>query len=201
VDGTEAPVAQASPSQLHFAGGWKGSADGYGLAADPAALAFFSAMTPDQLQEVEFDYPGGNGQWTDSECGVQSLSGTSLTVDQPCWKDVTDRADYSQASGTLPSMSTSQMPTSSRNARSLLHPGQWFLDRSSHTLYLDPLNGAEPDSLDVELPRLETLVQGAGSLAHPVRDLTFSGLTFSYAPPGTPPRDPRASPTCRAICT
>ncbi|MFC1414730.1 hypothetical protein ACEZCY_36770 [Streptacidiphilus sp. N1-12] len=181
VDGTEAPVAQATPSQLHFAGGWKGSAQGYDLTADPAGLAFFSALTPAQLQQVEFDYPGGNGQWTDSKCRVQSLSGTSLTMDQPCWKDVTDRADYAQASGTLPSMGSSQMPASIQNARSLLHPGQWFLDQSSHTLYLYPLDGAEPDSLDVELPHLETLVQGAGSLARPVHDLTFSGLTFSYA--------------------
>ena len=75
----------------------------------------------------------------------------------------------------------SQLPTTIQNARSLLHPGQWFLDQASHTLYLDPLDGAAPATLDVELPRLETLVQGAGSLAQPVHDLTFSGLTFSYA--------------------
>jgi hypothetical protein len=181
VNGTEAPVAQATPSQLHFAGGWKGSATGYDLSADPAALAFFSALTPAQLQQVEFDYPGGNGQWTDSKCRVQSLSGSSLTMDEPCWTDVTDRATYAQASGGLPSMSTSQLPASIQNARSLLHPGQWFLDQASHTLYLDPLDGAAPATLDVELPRLETLVQGAGSLAQPVHDLTFSGLTFSYA--------------------
>ena len=181
VDGSEAPVAQATPAQLHFAGGWKGSAAGYDLTGDPAALAFFSAMTTAQLQQVEFDYPGGNGQWTDSKCRVQSLSGSSLTMDEPCWQDVTDRADFSQASGGLPSMSTSEMPASIQNASSLLHPGQWFLDQPAHKLYLYPLDGAEPDSLDVELPRLETLVQGAGSLAHPVHDLTFSGITFSYA--------------------
>jgi hypothetical protein len=181
VDGSEAPVAKATPAQLHFAGGWKGSADGYDLTADPAALAFFSAMTPAQLQQVEFDYPGGNGQWTDSQCGVQSLSGSVLTMDEPCWTDVTDRSDYAQASGTLPSMSTSQMPASIENAGSLLHPGQWLLDQPTHTLYLYPLDGAEPNSLDVELPRLETLVQGADTLAQPVHDLTFSGITFSYA--------------------
>ena len=181
VNGTEAPLAQATPSQLQFSGGWKGSATGYDLTADPAALAFFSAMTPDQLKQVEFDYPGGNGQWTDSKCRVQSLSGSSLTMDEPCWTDITNRATYADASGTLPSMSTSQMPTTIQDAASLLHPGQWFLDQSSHTLYLDPLDGAKPASLDVELPRLETLVQGAGSLTHPVHDLTFSGLTFSYA--------------------
>ena len=163
VNGTEAPLAQATPSQLQFSGGWKGSATGYDLTADPAALAFFSAMTPDQLQQVEFDYPGGNGQWTDSKCRVQSLAGSSLTMDEPCWTDITNRATYADASGTLPSMSTSQMPTTIQDAASLLHPGQWFLDQSSHTLYLDPLDRAKPASLDVELPRLETLVQGAGA--------------------------------------
>jgi hypothetical protein len=181
VNGTQAPVAQATPSQLGFAGRWTGSATGYDLSADPTALAFFSAMTPAQLAQVEFDYPGGNGAWTDSECGVQSLSSSTLTMDEPCWTDITNRATYTDASGTLPSMSTSQMPTMIQDAASLLHPGQWFLDQSSHTLYLDPLDGANPASLDVELPRLETLVQGAGSLSQPVHDLTFSGLTFSYA--------------------
>jgi len=181
VNGTQAPVAQATPSQSGFAGGWTGSATGYDLRADPTALAFFSAMTPAQLAQVEFDYPGGNGAWTDSECGVQSLSSSTLTMDEPCWTDITNRATYTDASGTLPSMSTSQMPTTIQDAASLLHPGQWFLDQSSHTLYLDPLDGANPASLDVELPRLETLVQGAGSLSQPVHDLTFSGLTFSYA--------------------
>jgi hypothetical protein len=181
VNGTEAALAQATPSQLHFAGGWKGSATGYDLTADPTALAFFSAMTPEQLQQVEFDYPGGNGQWTDSKCRIQSLSGSSLTMDEPCWTDITNRSDYAQASGTLPSMSTSQLPTSILYARSLLHPGQWFLDQASQTLYLYPLDGSDPASLDIELPRLETLMQGAGSLAQPVHDLTFSGLTFSDA--------------------
>ena len=181
VNGSAAPLAQATPSQLHFAGGWKGSATGYDLTADPAALAFFSAMTPAQLQQVEFDYPGGNGQWTDSKCRVQTLSGSSLTMDERCWTDITNRSGYAQASGTLPSMSTSQPPASIQNALSLLHPGQWFLDQSSHTLYLYPLDAANPASLDIELPRLETLVQGAGSLAHPVHDLKVSGLTFSDA--------------------
>lgn len=101
VNGAEAPVAQATPSQLGFAGGWTGSATGYDLSADPAALAFFSAMTPAQLGQVEFGYPGGNGQWSDSECGVQSLSGSRLTMNEPCWTDITDRATYADASGGL----------------------------------------------------------------------------------------------------
>ena len=36
-------------------------------------------------------------------------------------------------------------------------------------------------SLDVELPHLESLLQGAGTLATPLHDVTFCGLQFSYA--------------------
>ncbi len=189
VDGAEAPVAQATPAALHFAGGWSGSSTGYDLSDDPAAQSFFAALTPAQLQQVEFDYPGGNGQWTDSKCRVHSLSGTSLVMDEPCWTDTTDRSSFVDGSGGLPSMDTSRMPTTIENAASLLHPGQWFLDQPAHTLYYEPLAAAKPAELDVELPRLETLLQSAGTLAAPVHDLTFSGLTFSYATwnaPSTP---------------
>ncbi len=33
----------------------------------------------------------------------------------------------------------------------------------------------------MELPRLESLLQGAGTLAAPLHDVTFRGLQFSYA--------------------
>ncbi|WP_328459260.1 hypothetical protein [Streptomyces sp. NBC_00448] len=186
VGGKEAPVTQATPAALHFTGDWSGSATGYVLAKDPTARAWFAALTPAQLARVEFDYPAGNGAWTDSRCGVAGMSGTTLTMDQPCWRNVTDIASFSQGTGGLPSMSTSQMPATIQNAPGLLAPGQWYLDSgdtggSADTLYYTPAAGQKMSSLDVELPRLERLVQGAGSLAHPLHDLTFSGLRFSYA--------------------
>ncbi|WP_329158025.1 hypothetical protein OHB49_04290 [Streptomyces sp. NBC_01717] len=61
VDGTEASVAQATPAALHFTGGWVGSATGYDLSKDAAAVAWFAQLTPAQLAQVEFDYPGGSG--------------------------------------------------------------------------------------------------------------------------------------------
>jgi hypothetical protein len=102
-------------------------------------------------------------------------------MDQPCWRNVTDIAPFSQGTGGLPSMSTSQLPATIRNAPSLLAPGHWYLDPVASTLLYAPAAGAKITGLDVELPRLERLVQGAGSLARPLHDLTFSGLQFSYA--------------------
>lgn len=181
VDGEQAPIAQATPAALHFSGKWTGSATGYDLAADPAARAWFAGLTPAELARVEFDYPAGNGAWTDSRCGVASMSGSTLVMDQPCWRNVTDIAPFSQGTGGLPSMSTSQLPATIQNAPDLLAPGHWYLDPTASTLLYAPAAGRKATGLDVELPRLERLVQGAGSLARPLHDVTFAGLQFSYA--------------------
>ncbi|MCL2418245.1 MAG: Ig-like domain-containing protein [Conexibacteraceae bacterium] len=179
VNGVEAPVAQATPTQLGFTGNWSGSSTGYDISSDATAVRFFGSLTPAQLSQVEFSYPGGNGAWTQSECRVASYSNGQITMDEPCWQNVTNRLAFADGSGGLPSMGTSTMPTAIENARALLHPGQWFLDTSSDTLYFDgPQSMA---GIDVELPRLESLLVGAGSLADPIHNLRFSGLQFSYA--------------------
>jgi hypothetical protein len=179
VDGQEVPVAQKTPSQLGFSGGWKGTSSDYDISGDPAAMQFFSGLTHAQLTGVEFVYPGGNGAWTQSECRVHAYAAGTLTMDEPCWRDVTNRVPFSAGSGGLPSMSTSQMPASIRNAYALLSAGQWFLDSSSRTLYFD--GPQSMSGLDVELPHLQGLLRGVGSLSDPVHDLTFSGIQFSYA--------------------
>ena len=116
VDGREAPIAQATPASLHFTGDWHGTGAGYDLGDDPAAQTFFAGLTADQLRQVEFDYPAGNGAWTDSKCRVDSLAGTTLTMDQPCWTEVTARSSFRDGSGGLPSMDPSQVPGSIQNA-------------------------------------------------------------------------------------
>ncbi len=183
VGGQEAPMAQASPSGLGFHGSWTGSSTGYTISGDPAAMAWFGSLTAGQVAGVEFDYPGGNGPWTESRCRVASFSAAAgtLTMDQPCWTDVTARASFAQGSGGLPSMSTKTMPALIENARTLVGSGQWFLDGAGGTLYYEPAAGRQMSALDVELPHLESLVQGAGTLSAPVHDITFSGLQFSFA--------------------
>ncbi|RKF35980.1 hypothetical protein BCY88_37235 [Paraburkholderia fungorum] len=73
------------------------------------------------------------------------------------------------------------MPSLVQNALALIGQGQWFLDSASNTLYYAPASGQQMAALDVELPQLERLLQGAGSLTAPLHDVTFSGLQFSYA--------------------
>ena len=181
INGVEAPIAQSNLAQLGFTGGWTGSSTGYGISSDAAAVRWFGALSAAQVAGVEFNYVAGNGAWTDPSCRVASATSTTLTMTSPCWADTTARASYSNASGGLPSMSTSTLPSTVQNAYSLLHPGQWFLDSSANKLYYVPVAGQQMSSLDVELPRLESLVQVAGTLAAPVHDLTFQGLQFSYA--------------------
>lgn len=60
-------------------------------------------------------------------------------------------------------------------------PGEWYLDRAKQTLYYIPLPGEDLATADVELPVLETLVQGIGTPEKPVANIRFEGLTFAYA--------------------
>ncbi|MBG6135887.1 hypothetical protein [Longispora fulva] len=188
VDGKLAPISGADRSALGWNGTWTGSSTGYDISADSTAMAWFGARTAAEVAGVEFDYPGGNGPWTESRCRVASFAGSIVTMSQPCWTNVTNRASFSQASGGLPSMGVSTKPTRVTNARNLLSAGEWYLDRAANTLYYQPNPGEQVASLDIELPRLEKLVQGAGTLANPLHDLTFQGLQFSYATWNDPSR-------------
>ncbi|MFE7161595.1 hypothetical protein [Streptomyces sp. NPDC057636] len=183
VNGRQAPVAQATAAQLGFSGSWTGTADGYNISGDSAAKAWFGALSADELKRVEFDYPGGNGPWTESRCRVAGYDSATaaLTMTQPCWTNTTRRASFSHASGGLPSMNPGTKPAVVANAKALIRPGQWYLDPAASKLYYKPLPGESLKRLAVELPRLESLLQGAGTLAHPVHDLTFKGLQFSHA--------------------
>ncbi|MEU0557541.1 hypothetical protein [Dactylosporangium sp. NPDC006015] len=188
VDGRKVPVAGASLSDLGWNAGWTGSSSGYTISGDANAKAWFGARTAAEVARVEFDYPGGNGPWTESRCPVAgyAASTATLTMAQPCWTNVTNRAAFSQGSGGLPSMSVNTKPARVDNTRALLSPGEWFLD--ANRLYYQPESWQQMQNLDVELPRLESLLQGAGTLANPLHDVTFVGLQFSYATWNDPSR-------------
>ncbi|GAA3262120.1 hypothetical protein ACFO1B_56815 [Dactylosporangium siamense] len=188
VDGKKVPVAGAALSDLGWTGSWTGSSSGYNINTDANAKAWFGARTAAEVARVEFDYPGGNGPWTESRCPVASYTASTatLTMAQPCWTNVTNRAAFSQGSGGLPSMSVNTKPARIDNARALLSPGEWLLD--GNRLYYQPESWQQMQNLAVELPRLESLLQGAGTLANPLHDVTFTGLQFSYATWNDPSR-------------
>lgn len=59
-------------------------------------------------------------------------------------------------------------------------PGEWFLDPKKGKLYLLPPQGADINTMDVELPRVAALVSIGGTLDEPVQNLSFRGIRFSY---------------------
>ena len=60
-------------------------------------------------------------------------------------------------------------------------PGEWFLDRNAHTLYVVPPAGLDLRRAVVETTRLRNLVEFRGTAEKPVRFLTLRGLTFRHA--------------------
>jgi hypothetical protein len=62
----------------------------------------------------------------------------------------------------------------------LSQPGQWAIDPDAGKLYLRVAAGSDPNTMDVELPRLTVLLSVAGTLNAPVKDLEFRGIRFSH---------------------
>ena len=179
VDGQEAPIAQTTPAEQKVT--FAAAPGGYATTPATWAASLQAQIGAAAMHGVEFVYTGGNGPWTQSRCRIDTLSGSTTTMQQPCWNNVTSRPTFSQASGGLPSMSPGTAPSLIENAYPLLHPGQWYLDRQNDVLDYIPTPGQQMSGLDVEVPRLASLITGAGTLAHPVHDITFTGIQMSYA--------------------
>jgi len=126
--------------------------------------------------EVELVYAGGLGAWTEPRCPIASLSGTTVTMAQPCWNDSNNHGTNHVGAGSLGA------PTQVENAFQLLtKPGQWYLDTHSSKFYYMPRSGEDMATADVEAPVLQSLVTGKGSASGPIHNIIFNGIQFSYA--------------------
>ncbi|SDM83227.1 discoidin domain-containing protein [Actinacidiphila guanduensis] len=109
--------------------------------------------------------------WMLMRCPVQSIVGTTMTIQQPCFHN----ANLHQGEEI-------QNPTWLENARELLDtPGEWYLDKSAGDLYYMPESGQDLRTATVTVPRLQDLVDLDGTAAHPVSGISFRGITFSYS--------------------
>jgi hypothetical protein len=139
---------------------------------------------------------GGSGAWTEPRCPVASISGTTITMAEPCWDNSTMRVMRTDGSGRTvnlvgpQTLGDGEIPAYADNAYGLLsQPGQWYLDSTANTLYYIPRPGQDMARADAEAPVLQTLVDGAGTATAPVHNLVFQGIQFSYATwlqPSTP---------------
>ncbi|MDT0347426.1 right-handed parallel beta-helix repeat-containing protein [Streptomyces litchfieldiae] len=104
---------------------------------------------------------------------VESISGSTVVMQQPAWDNNTYGYDTIQSPFRRPTFWL-------LNSRAFLdEPGEWYLDAEAGTLYYKPLDGQDLADAQVELPRLETLVEVGGTYDEPAHGLTFEGLTFT----------------------
>ncbi|WP_248963858.1 NEW3 domain-containing protein [Sphaerisporangium perillae] len=140
-------------------------------------LAYLATL-PDQ-KRIDFQ---AMLSFTNRFAPVQSISGSTVVMQQPAWDNNTYGYDTVQAPFRTPTYSL-------LNSRRFLdEPGEWYLDPSARTLYYKPLAGQDLSRARVELPRLESLLQVGGTYDEPARNLRFEGLTFTgttWLHPGT----------------
>ncbi|GAA3641591.1 hypothetical protein GCM10022200_26710 [Microbacterium awajiense] len=168
VDGESAVRAQtrfSRPAQSAF------TADGLTMTSQ---MAFLRALSAAELAEVELR---GINSFTDRYSGVDGLSpdGTVLEMANPAWHNNTWGWDHLASP-------FHESGFYAENALAFLDAeNEWFLDTAADTLYYKPVAGADIDSLEVELPRLETLVSISGTTDDQVHHLSFDGLAFTGA--------------------
>ncbi len=164
------------------------NAEGY--TADSAVMA--SWKNPGDL---EFLYTGGNGvwgepsmglgDWTEPRCRVASISGATIKMAEPCWTNSTKRVflpSGARSANLVGPASVGKQPVLVENAYELLgRPGEFYADPTSRRIYYTPREGEHLDRADVEMPRLERLLELNGSLDAPVKNISMKGITFAYA--------------------
>lgn len=59
--------------------------------------------------------------------------------------------------------------------------GEWFLDTATDTVYYKPRSGETINDVQIVAPKVETLVNFAGSPDNKVHNIIFSGITFEHS--------------------
>lgn len=155
-----------TPGPPTFGGGATGSSNGYQV-----SIADMTGWTNVQdIEAVMISY------WQQNICPIESVSQGQIVIQEPCWT----RAN-SNGHGMQYGLNWLE------NAYAFLtEPGQWYLDRSAYVIYYIPRSGEDLATAEVVAGNLEQLVTGAGVLdasGNPqfVQNISFEGLTFSYA--------------------
>jgi lysophospholipase L1-like esterase len=135
---------------------------------------------------IEFIMTEGHGAWTEPRCGVASITGTAITMRQPCWdnmKLVDDPKDPfgDNPAGGFPSYPANAVPTRIENAFELLSEGEWYLDEAKDTIYYQARAGEDVRHKQFVAAKLDRLIGTTTSASAPLHDVSFEGLEFSYA--------------------
>ncbi|MFE0325861.1 RICIN domain-containing protein [Streptomyces sp. NPDC058960] len=139
-----------------------------GLTITDSSLDYLAGLSDQNHMEVE-----SVNSFTDRYAPIQSISGRTITMQQPAWNNNSwgyDTINAPFAGGTM---------YLENNYAFLKQAGQWYLDSSTGDLYYRAQPGQNPNSLDIELPRLQSLLDISGSYGSPATGLAFTGIRFT----------------------
>lgn len=169
VDGVLATRARSSISRADL------TATTSGYTFTNTALNYLNNLATPSRTEIH-----GIGSFTDRYAPVSGISNGTITMEQPAWDDNT----FGYDTLTKPFRSAALYI---ENAYELLDAaGEWYLDTSSGTLYYKPLAGQNMSTADVEVPKLESLVDVGGAMPLPPPTSRSQGCS-SRAPAGWAP--------------
>ena len=140
-----------------------------GMTIVNSALNYLASLPEQNRVELE-----SQNSFTDRYAPVQSISGTTITMQQPAWNNNNWGYD------TLASPFAGGGLQLENSYSFLKNAGQWYLDPQAGQLYYKAPSGWNPGSHDVELPRLTSLVQISGSYSNPAHNIAFQGISFEH---------------------
>lgn len=181
VDGRRATRAQTTSYPAAFRPSWtNGGIEFIPTSLNPAAWRDPSKWTnPHDIEAVIIT------QWKMMRVPLASITPYSspnnglIVLQEPAWRNANVYYDSTTHS---PGIWSFWQVTRFENAYQFLtEAGQWYLDQTNGWLYYIPLPGEDIHKAHFELPLVETLIQGTGTLHAPIQNIQFKGLTFSYA--------------------
>ena len=135
------------------------------------------------LQDVEIV---STKQWHQNRCKIDHIDSTALSdptipnvyIQEPCW---------SNSNMAKKDVVNIGIPDRIENAYELLdQPGEWYLDKTTRTIYYYPHPGETMTNVVVTMPVIETLIRGSGALGvngssdEFLENITFQGIRFAY---------------------
>ncbi|MEU0029711.1 right-handed parallel beta-helix repeat-containing protein [Streptomyces sp. NPDC006335] len=162
VDGVLATRARTALTRSYL------TATSSGYTFTNSSLSYLNSLAQPGRTEIH-----GIGSFTDRYAPVTGISSGTITMAQPSWDNNTFGYD------TLTSPFRSG-PLYIENAYEFLDAaGEWYLDTSTGTLYYKPLSGQDMSTADVEVPKLQSIINVGGTYSSPATHIAFSGLQFS----------------------
>jgi hypothetical protein len=143
--------------------------DADGITLKNPDLAFMNDLA--QPDRVEFE---AKGDFTYRYSPVESIADGRVSMAQPAWDNNTwgwDTPQYALLGGSTYWFSNALAFIDTMN--------EWYIDPDAGQLYYKPGDGVDPNTLDVQLPRIEALMSIGGTYDEPLENLAFEGMTFT----------------------